>query len=30
MIYTSIYRICELIYLNIVCHFVTHKMGDVK
>ena len=30
MIYTSIYRIYELIYLTIVCHFVTHKMGDVK
>ncbi len=30
MIYTSIYRICELIYLTIVCHLVTHKMGDVK
>ena len=30
MIYTSIYRIYELIYLIIVCHLVTHKMGDVK
>lgn len=30
MIYTSIYRICELIYLTIVCHLVTHKMGDVE
>ena len=30
MIYTSIYRICELIYLTIVCHLVTLKIGDVK
>ena len=30
MIYTSIYRIYELIYLIIVCHLVTHKMDDVK
>ena len=30
MIYTSIYRIYELIYLTIVCHLVTHKIGDVK
>ena len=30
MIYTSIYRICKLIYLTIVCHLVTHKIGDVK
>lgn len=30
MIYTSIYRICELIYLTIVCHLVTHKRCQVK
>lgn len=30
MIYTSIYRICELIYLTIVCHLVNHNMGDVE
>jgi hypothetical protein len=30
MIYISIYGICELIYLTIGCHLVTHNMGDVK